>query len=97
MLDKGLGQLAVLPPSLTQCWSFEIKLQNSGTLGGGVSHSSEFGQNCGYFQLVLSTLLGSMCDPQISLTVQNDQTSHSVWVWFTNFAKFAKIAFMVAP
>ena len=67
-------------------------------LGGG-SHSSEFGQNCGYFQLVFVKTSGFLVRPpsdhlsQIRLTDQKDQTSRSVWVWLTNFANFAKIAF----
>ena len=62
-------------------------------------HSSEFGQNCGYFQLVFVNTSGFHVRPpsdhlsQIRLTDQKDQTSRSVWVWLTNFANFAKIAF----
>ena len=61
---QRVGTVSSFPPSLTQCWSFEIKLQNSGTLGvcvwgggggGGGSHSSEFG---GYFQLVFVNTSG---------------------------------------
>ena len=58
-------------------------------------HSSEFGQNCGYFQLVFVNTSGFHVRPpsdhlsQICLMDQKDQMSCSVWVWSTNFAKIA--------
>ena len=60
---------------------------------GEGSHSSEFGQNCGYFQLVFVKTSGFHVRPpsdhlsQIRQTDQKDQTSRSAWVWLTNFDK----------
>ena len=63
--------------------------------GGGVAlHSSEFGQNCGYFELVFLDTSGFHVRPQsnhlsqIRQTDQKDQTSRSVWVSVDQFCHF---------
>ena len=66
MLDKAVFPLPSLSVGLLRknCkilepWGEGGREGNSGTLGvGGVSHSSEFGQNCGYFQLVFVNTSG---------------------------------------
>ena len=68
-------------------------VQNVTWGGRGGMHLSEFGQNCGYFQLVFVNTSGFLVRPpsdhlsQIRQTDQKDQTSRSVWVWLTSFAK----------
>ena len=93
---KDVRQLLVLSHDSNVVFGQEFKG------GRGGSHSSEFGQNCDYFQSVfVSTSELNVRPPsdhlsQIRLTDQKDQTSRSVWVWltnFANFANFAKIAF----